>query len=83
MKKTIIIGTIEFLNRKTVIHSIDEVYQADTQEELVALTDTFDQEGKDWFVLHEDYLGVLGAIEFTPKGLLDFIWGREKIVDYE
>jgi hypothetical protein len=71
MKQTIIIGTLEFLNRKTIVHSIDEVYQADSTEELVALIDTFDKEGRDWLIL-DSYTGV---IEFTIKGLLDFIWG--------
>ena len=71
MKQTIIIGTLEFLNRKTIVHSIDEVYQADSTEELVALIDTFDNEGRDWLIL-ESYTGV---IEITTKGLLDFIWG--------
>ena len=71
MKQTIIIGTLEFLNRKTIVHSIDEVYQADSTEELVALIDTFDFEGKDWLIL-EPYTGV---IEITTKGLIGLIWG--------
>ena len=74
MKQTIIIGTLEFLNRKTIVHSVDEVYQADSTEELVALIDTFDSEGKDWLVL-ETYTGV---IEISIKGLLGLVWGSSK-----
>lgn len=70
MKKTIVVGTIEFLNRKVIVHSVDEVYQADSTEELVALIDTFDNEGRDWLVL-ETYTG---AIEISIKGLLGLIW---------
>lgn len=71
MKKTIVVGTIEFLNRKVIVHSIDEVYQADSTEELEVLQDTFDNEGRDWLVL-ETYTGV---IEISIKGLLGLIWG--------
>ena len=74
MKKTIIIGNFEYLNRKAIIHSIDEVYQANTQEELEALLDTFDNEGKDWLVLET----TIFTLEITPKGLLNFIWGSNK-----
>jgi hypothetical protein len=73
MKKTIIIGNFEYLNRKAVIHSIEEVYQANTQEELEALLDTFDNEGKDWLVLER----TIFTLEITTKGLLDFIWGSK------
>lgn len=71
MKNTIIIGNFEYLNRKAIIHSIDEVYQANTQEELEALLDTFDNENKDWLVLEK----TIFTLEITAKGLLDFIWG--------
>lgn len=71
MKKTIIVGTIEFLNRKVIVHSIDEVYQADSKEELEALQDTFEQEGKDYLVVE----WWNGEIEITPSGLLGLIWG--------
>lgn len=74
MKKTIVVGTIEFLNRKVIVHSIDEVYRADSTEELEVLQDTFDNEGRDWLVL-ETYTG---AIEISIKGLLGLIWGSEK-----
>jgi hypothetical protein len=72
MKKTIIVGTIEFLNRKVIVHSVDEVYQADTKEELEALQDTFEQEGKDYLVVE----WWNGEIEITPSGLLGLIWGN-------
>jgi hypothetical protein len=71
MKKTIIIGNFEYLNRKVIIHSIDEVYQATTQEELEAILDTFDQEGTDWLVLET----TIYTLEITAKGLLKLIWG--------
>ena len=74
MKKTIIIGNFEYLDRKVVIHSIDEVYQATTQEELEAILDTFDQEGTDWLVLET----TIYTLEITPKGLLELIWGSSK-----
>jgi hypothetical protein len=74
MKKTIIVGTIEFLNRKVIVHSVDEVYQADTKEELEALQDTFEQEGKDYLVVE----WWNGEIEITPSGLLGLIWGSNK-----
>lgn len=71
MKKTIILGNFKYLNRKAVIHSIDEVYQASTQEELEALLDTFDNENKDWLVLET----TIFTLEITPNALADFIWG--------
>ena len=40
---TIIVGTIEFLNRKAIIQDIVEVYHAGSKEEQDALEDTFDQ----------------------------------------
>jgi len=74
MKQTIIIGKFESLNIKAVIHSIDEVYQADTHEELVALLDTFDKEGKDWLILEK----TIFTLEITPNALLGLIWGSNK-----
>lgn len=76
MKKTIIVGTIEFINfpyKKVIVHSIDEVYQADSTEELVALIDTFDNEGVDYLVVE----WWNGEIEITPNGLLGLIWGSK------
>lgn len=76
MKKTIIVGTIEFIKfpyRKVIVHSIDEVYQADSTEELVALIDTFDNEGIDYLVVE----GWGGEIEITTSGLLGLIWGNK------
>jgi len=73
MKKTIIVGTIEFLNRKVIVHSIDEVYQADSNEELEVLRDTFDNEGRDYLIV--EWWG--GEIEITPSGLLGLIWGNK------
>ena len=70
-KKTIIIGNFEYLNRKAIIHSIDEVYQAHTQEELEAILDTFDREGTDWLVLET----TMYTLEITPNALLGLIWG--------
>jgi hypothetical protein len=43
INNTIIVGTIEFLNRKAIIHEIDEVYHAGSEEEQNALEDTFNQ----------------------------------------
>lgn len=79
MKKTIIVGTIEFLDRKVIVHSIDEVYQADTEEELEALQDTFEQEGKDYLVVE----WWNGEIEITPSGLLGLIWNKRETIDCE
>lgn len=56
MKKTIIVGTIEFLNRKAIIHDIVEVYHAGSKEEQDALEDTFNQEGLDYLTI-EKYQG--------------------------
>lgn len=70
-KKTIIIGDFKYKNRVVEIHSIDEVYQAHTQEELEAILDTFDQEGTDWLVLET----TMYTLEITPNALLGLIWG--------
>ena len=56
MKHTIVVGTIEFLNRKAIIHDIVEVYHAGSKEEQDALEDTFNQEGLDYLTI-EKYQG--------------------------
>jgi len=57
MKKTIIIGNIEYTgNNNAIIHSVEEVLQAGTEEELQAMEDIPYMEGKAWVVV-EDYLG--------------------------
>lgn len=56
MKHTIVVGTIEFLNRKAIIHDIAEVYHAGSKEEQDALEDTFNQEGLDYLTI-EKYQG--------------------------
>jgi hypothetical protein len=78
MKKTIIVGSIEFLEGKVLIHSLDEVYQADTEEELDALKGTFDNEGSDWLVIET----CRSTIEITPIGLLGVVWGSKKSLTY-
>lgn len=75
-KFTIIVGTIHFFPTYALISSIDEVYQAETLQELEALEDTFDKEasrdkGKDYLTL-EVYSG---RIEVTNETLKALIWG--------
>ena len=72
--KTIIVGTIEFLNRKAIIHSISEMYQAYTKEELDALEDTFYQEGVDYLVV-EEYFGEIVVTNNALVSLLKGSWG--------
>lgn len=69
LEQTIIVGNIEFLDKKVIIHSVDEVYKSGSTEELVVLIDTFDNESKDWLIL-EPYSGV---IEVTKDCLLKLV----------
>jgi hypothetical protein len=82
MKKTIIVGTIEFLNRKAIIHSVDELYRANSIQEQEALEEAFDNEGVDYLVI-EEYTGELVV---TNKVLVDLIednWGNKPLLDEE
>jgi len=57
MERTIIIGEIEYTgNNNAIIHSVEEVLKASTEEELQAMEDIPYAEGKAWIVV-EDYLG--------------------------
>lgn len=70
MDKTIIGGTIEFLDKGVaLIHSIDEVYSAGSREEQDALEDMFYYSGIDWIVVEE----YLGTFEVTNKCLLSLV----------
>lgn len=76
MKKTIIVGTIEFLNRKVIVHSVDELYRANSKEEQEALEEAFDNEGVDYLVVEE----YMGEIVVTNKLLVDLLednWGNK------
>lgn len=78
--KTIIVGTIEFLNRKAILHSISEMYQAYTKEELDALEDTFYHEGVDYLVV-EEYMGEIVVTNRVLVDLLEDNWGNKPILD--
>lgn len=80
MKKTIIVGTIEFLNRKVIVHSIDELYRANSKEEQEALEDTFDEEGVDYLVV-EEYMGEIVVTNECLVELLEDSWGNKPILD--
>jgi hypothetical protein len=80
MKKTIIVGNIEFLNRRAIIHSIDELYRADSKEEQEALEETFDNEGVDYLVI-EEYTGELVVTNRVLIDLLEDNWGNKPILD--
>lgn len=80
MKKTIIVGNIEFLNRRAIIHSIDELYRADSKEEQEALEETFDNEGVDYLVI-EEYTGELVVTNKVLVDLLEDNWGNKPILD--
>jgi hypothetical protein len=70
MDRTIISGTIEFLDKGVaLIHSIDEVYSAGSIEEQDALEDMCYNSGADWVVVEE----YLGTFEITHKGLLSIL----------
>ncbi len=69
MDNTIIVGNIEFLEGRVLVHSVDGVYKSGSTEELVALIDTFDRGGIDWLIV-EPYSGV---IEVTNKCLLKLL----------
>ena len=80
MKKTIIVGTIEFLNRRVIIHSIDELYKANSQEEQEALEETFDNEGVDYLVV-EEYTGEIVVTNRVLVDLLEDNWGNKPLLD--
>jgi hypothetical protein len=82
MKKTIIVGNIEFLNRRAIIHSIDELYRADSKEEQEALEETFDNEGVDYLVI-EEYMGKLVVTNRVLVDLLEDNWGNKPLLDEE
>lgn len=80
MKKTIIVGTIEFLNRKVIVHSIDELYRANSTQEQEALEETFDNEGVDYLVV-EEYMGEIVVTNRVLVDLLEDNWGNKPILD--
>lgn len=80
MKKTIIVGTIEFLNRKVIVHSVDELYRANSIQEQEALEETFDNEGVDYLVV-EEYMGEIVVTNRVLVDLLEDNWGNKPILD--
>lgn len=80
MKKTIIVGSIEFMNRRAIIHSVDELYRANSKEEQEALEETFDNEGVDYLVI-EEYTGELVVTNRVLVDLLEDNWGNKPILD--
>lgn len=57
MDRTIIGGTIEFLDKGlAVVHEVNEVYKVGSDEERDALEDVCYHQGIDWIVI-EDYIG--------------------------
>lgn len=80
MKKTIIVGTIEFLNRKVIVHSVDELYRANSIQEQEALEETFDNEGVDYLVV-EEYMGEIVVTNQVLVDLLEDNWGNKPILD--
>ena len=80
MKKTIIVGTIEFLNRRVIIHSVDELYRANSKEEQEALEEAFDNEGVDYLVV-EEYTGEIVVTNRVLVDLLEDNWGNKPILD--
>lgn len=80
MKKTIIVGTIEFLNRKVIVHSVDELYRANSIQELEALEETFDNEGVDYLVV-EDYMGEIVVTNQVLVDLLEDNWGNKPTLE--
>jgi len=60
MLKTVIEGNIEFLNRSIVIHSIDEVYRASSEEGLKAILSMIQDSSKDWLLV-DDYVGEISV----------------------
>lgn len=80
MKKTIIVGTIEFLNRKVIVHSVDELYRANSKEEQEALEEAFDNEGVDYLVV-EEYMGEIVVTNECLVELLEDNWGNKPILD--
>jgi hypothetical protein len=82
MKRTIVVGTIEFLNRRVVVHSIDELYRANSKEEQEALEETFDNEGVDYLVV-EEYMGEIVVTNSCLVELLEDSWGNKPLLDEE
>lgn len=80
MKKTIIVGTIEFLNRKVIVHSVDELYRANSIQEQEALEETFDNEGVDYLIV-EEYMGEIVVTNRVLVDLLEDNWGNKPILD--
>lgn len=80
MKKTIIVGTIEFLNRKVIVHSVDELYRANSIQEQEALEETFDNEGVDYLVV-EEYMGEIVVTNRVLVDLLEDNWGNKPLLD--
>jgi hypothetical protein len=74
MDKTIIVGNIEFMNRRAVINSVHELYKADSKEEQEALENTFEGEGVDYLVV-EDYQGSIAVTKEALVSLLNNSWG--------
>ena len=80
MKKTIIVGTIEFLNRKVIVHSVDELYRANSKEEQEALEEAFDNEGVDYLVV-EEYMGEIVVTNRVLVDLLEDNWGNKPTLE--
>lgn len=80
MKKTILVGSIEFMNRKVIVHSVDELYRANSKEEQEALEEAFDNEGVDYLVV-EEYMGEIVVTNRVLVDLLEDNWGNKPILD--
>ena len=80
MKKTILVGSIEFMNRKVIVHSVDELYRANSIQEQEALEEAFDNEGVDYLVV-EEYMGEIVVTNRVLVDLLEDNWGNKPILD--
>jgi hypothetical protein len=65
--ETIVVGTIEFLNRKAIIHSIDKVYKTESKEDKLNQFEGFD------YLIVERYQG---NIEVTKEFLINYNYGN-------
>lgn len=80
MKKTILVGSIEFMNRKVIVHSVDELYRANSIQEQEALEETFDNEGVDYLVV-EEYMGEIVVTNRVLVDLLEDNWGNKPTLE--
>jgi|688.fasta_scaffold772932_2 hypothetical protein len=71
INNTIIVGRIEFLNRKAIIHEIKEVFHAGSEEEQNVIEDIFDvnESGIDYITI-ELYQGNIEVTKDLLKQLV-------------